>query len=55
MPAMTWSEKMVIQSAGICLEDTDERIVALAGVALERYYYVQHAAEWLMRRLQVSY
>lgn len=53
MPNMTYSEKMVIQSAGIRLEDADERIVALAGVALERCYYVQRAAEWLMRRLQV--
>jgi hypothetical protein len=47
----SWAVEHVIQGAGIRLEDADARIIALAEVALEKCYYIDRAAEWLINRL----
>jgi hypothetical protein len=45
---MTWAERKVIECAGLKPEDATAEIVKLAGVALEQYYYIDRAAEWLI-------
>jgi len=48
----TWAEEKVIQSAGIRLEDADDRIRYLARVAVEKCYYIESATQWLLGMLQ---
>lgn len=48
---LSWSEEKVVQSAGFRLEDVDDRIAILARIALERCYYIDRAAEELLRML----
>ncbi len=48
---LTWSEEKVVQSAGFRLEDVDDQIAILARIALERCYYIDYAAEELLRML----
>lgn len=48
---MSWNAKMVIQMAGIRLEDADEWLVGLAEDCVERCYYLDRAANELLRIL----
>lgn len=48
---MSWNAKMVIQMAGIELKDADEWLVDLAEHCIERCYYLDRAAEDLIRIL----
>jgi hypothetical protein len=45
---MTRVERKVIECAGLEPENATAEIVRLAGVALERHYYIDRAAEWLI-------
>lgn len=46
---MSWNAKMVIQMAGIPLEDADDYLVDLAEMCVERCYYLDRAAQELIR------
>lgn len=48
---MSWNAKMVIQMAGIPLEKADAWLVDLAEECLERCYYLDRAAQELIRVL----
>jgi hypothetical protein len=51
---MSWAAKKVIESAGIRMEDATPEILALAEIALERCYYIDRAAQWLIERLDAK-
>jgi hypothetical protein len=48
---MSWAVEKVIQSAGIPLENVDDDLVDLAELCLERCYYIERAAEEMLRIL----
>lgn len=48
---MSWHVKMVIQMVGLDPEDADGWLIALAEDCLERCYYLDRAAEALLREL----
>jgi hypothetical protein len=48
----TWAEQKVIESAGLCMDDATPRIINLAAIALDRCYYIDCAAEWLIAYLR---
>ncbi len=50
----TWNEKMVIQMAGIPLEDATDTVIAVAARVLERCYYLDRAAEYLLDTLRAE-
>lgn len=49
MQRMRWDVEKVIQMSGFRLEDADDWLVALAERSLERCYYLDRAAEELLR------
>jgi 3-methyladenine DNA glycosylase AlkD len=41
----------VVRSAGLRIEEAGDSILKLAEKALDRYYYINRAADWLARQL----
>jgi hypothetical protein len=52
---LEWSVQKVIQMAGIRLEDADDGTVALAREAMDRCYYLDRSAEWMLYKLQARH
>ena len=50
----TWSEQKVIEFAGFRMEDANDTIITMAGIALERCYYIDRAAEELLHMLNAG-
>lgn len=48
---MDWNTKTVLQMADIPLEDADEYLIAVAETAIERCYYLDRAAEYVLEVL----
>ena len=51
----TWAEAKVLESVGIIPAEANEIEIRLAGIALERCYYIQHAAEYLRDQLSKNF
>lgn len=49
---LDWSQQKVVECAGIRLEDVTPEIAFLAKTALDRCYYIDQAANELLRMLQ---
>lgn len=47
----TWAETKVLECAGIPADEADEWLVALAGMCLNRCYYIDQSARELLRVL----
>jgi hypothetical protein len=47
----TWTEQRVIEMAGIPMSEADNEIIIYTGLALKRCYYLDRAAEELLRIL----
>ena len=47
----SWNAKMIIQLAGLRLDEADDRIIALAERCADRFYYLDLAASELIHIL----
>jgi hypothetical protein len=50
-----WAVEKVIEMAGIPLDNAGTELIRLARDALDRCYYLDRSAEWLLKRLNTRY